>query len=671
MWRLFFVAIIGIIPLNLYFLTGSLVFLTIADTNIAAFFEQKKLCLDKNIEEQILMNLKKLSALKIPRFSIFLFIFVLMCTVIIAQILIRQEEKYQLRDLLDRGNYLISLISLHPLNDFQGDKRDFFLRTLTENTTYQGLVYFYIHDAGKLPIVSLTPDNIASEIPHDIQMASLNAMGLKKQPFTAGKSKITVYEFAKPIFEQGKKTGTVRLGLKPPSTSPFSFERIRLLVMIALFVIAITLFLYYGITVSLRPLKKLNQEFKTTCGASQAMVCDSPDGESIGLTIKALEHSLLIIKEKLTKIETDNVALASKLGVTTFEKNQVVNILDSINFGIVITDIQDTVSLMNKYLLRLLQRKQEDVRDHPLADILKHDEILSFISELESGQQNNNARQLETTFPELAPGDIFSVSLIVLKDGQGRFIGKMISVRKITREKAVEEAQREFITHIAHELKTPLTSIKSYSEMLMDGDIDDAEMKKEFYNTINAEADRLTALIQNTLSISRIEMGSLALNKGLVKTDWLAEDSIAAVETAAQKKHIILDKNFPEVFPTLVGDKELLKVAIINLLSNAVKYTPENGKITFSLTDLNDVVVFDVIDTGVGISDDDLPHIFERSFRSSDPKIRDESGSGLGLAIASEIIHLHGGDIEVESEPGEGTHFLIRFPKEDYYIGKQ
>jgi hypothetical protein len=236
--------------------------LTIADTKIAVLFEQKKICLDKNIEEQILMNLKKLSALKLSRFGIFLFILVLICIVSIAQILIRQEEKYKLQDLLDRGNYLVSFISLHPLNDFHGDKRDFFLRTLTEYTTYEGLVYFFIHDAGKLPIVSLTPNNIASEIPHDIQMASLNAMGLKKQPFTAGKSKITVYEFAKPIFEQGKKTGTVRLGLKPPPTSPFSFERVRLLAMIALFVIAIILFLYYGITVSLRPLKKLNQEFK-------------------------------------------------------------------------------------------------------------------------------------------------------------------------------------------------------------------------------------------------------------------------------------------------------------------------------------------------------------------------------------------------------------------------
>jgi len=205
----------------------------------------------------------------------------------------------------------------------------------------------------------------------------------------------------------------------------------------------------------------------------------------------------------------------------------------------------------------------------------------------------------------------------------------------------------------------------------MGGDIDDAEMRKEFYNTINSEADRLSALIQNTLSLSRIEMGSLTLNKALVKTDWLARDCIGAVESAAREKRIVLDKNFPEVFPTLVGDKELLKVAIINFLSNAVKYTPENGKITVSLTDLSGAVVFDIIDSGIGISPDDLPHIYDRSFRSQDPRVRDQAGSGLGLAIASEIIHLHGGEVEVESEPGEGTHFSIRFPKEEYYIGKQ
>jgi signal transduction histidine kinase len=581
--------------------------------------------------------------MKPPRIGVTLFVFVLIGIIIFAQILIRQEEKYKKQDLLDKGNYLASLVSLHPIQDFRGNKRDFLLRTLTEYTTYEGLAYFFVHDNAGLPIVSLAPNDVASKIPNDIQMASLNAMGLTKQTFKDYKSQGTIYEFAKPIFEHGRKTGTVRLGLKPPPISFLSLERTRFLAMIALFILAIILFFYYGISLALRPLRKLHQDFKYTCTDSAASVHSAADGESIYFTIKALERSLTQIKEKLLKIETDNVILVSKLGVTTFEKNQVVKILDSINFGIVITDIQDNISLINE----------------------------SFISEQEGGKQINTAGHIETTLPELAPGDIFSVSLTVLNDGEGSLVGKMISIRKITSEKAVEKAQHEFIAHIAHELKTPLTSIKSYSEMLIDGDIDDSEMKKEFYNTINEETDRLTALIHNLLSISRIDMGDLTLNKGLVKTDWLAGDSISAIESAAQNKHIVLEKNFPETFPSLVGDKELLKVAIINILNNAVKYTPENGKITFSLSDQNGLAIFDVVDTGHGISKEDLAHIFDKSFRSTDPHVREQTGSGLGLAIASEIIHLHGGEIEVESEPGEGTHFSIRIPKEDYYIGKQ
>ena len=401
------------------------------------------------------------------------------------------------------------------------------------------------------------------------------------------------------------------------------------------------------------------------------MVNDWKDVESIGSTVKAIEDSLMRVKNKWSKIKADNLALLSKLGVVNFEKNLVLNVINSFNFGIVVTDVRDNICLINDSLLRLLNRKREDSLGLPLGKVLEHDEILSFISAQEMRNQNNTPEHIETSFPELAPRDIFLVSLTVLNDHEGSFLGKMISIKPITREKAIEEAQNEFIAHIAHELKTPLTSVKSYSEMLIDGDAEDPEIKKEFYNNINEEADRLTILIENLLNISRSQMGGLTLNKGLVKTDWLARDSLAAIETAVQKKHILLEKNLPESFPSLVGDKELLKVAIINFLNNAVKYNPENGKIAFSLRDENGLAIFDIIDTGCGVSKEDLPHIFDKFYRSTDSHIRDQTGSGLGLAIASEIIHLHGGEIEVESEPGKGSHFSIRLPKEEYYIGKQ
>jgi signal transduction histidine kinase len=105
----------------------------------------------------------------------------------------------------------------------------------------------------------------------------------------------------------------------------------------------------------------------------------------------------------------------------------------------------------------------------------------------------------------------------------------------------------------------------------------------------------------------------------------------------------------PDKFPTLMGDKKLLKTALINILGNAVKYTPENGKIAFSLNDDDEMVHVTVTDTGYGISEEELPRIFEKFNRSEDPKVREQTGAGLGLAVTSEIIHLRGGDISVES----------------------
>jgi signal transduction histidine kinase len=377
------------------------------------------------------------------------------------------------------------------------------------------------------------------------------------------------------------------------------------------------------------------------------------------------------IKDKLTKIEADNMELASKLGVTFFEKKQIATILDSITLGIIIADIHNNVSHINEYMLRLLNRDQSESIGYPLEKILGNEEIQLFLSQKENGMGYKIGNYFETSFPKSAPGDIFNISVSELKDLENGLVGKMILVRKVTNEKLAEEARKDFIAHLSHEFKTPLTSIKSYSEMLMDGEVDRRETEKEFYNIINTEADRLASLVQNLLSISRMEMGNLTINKALVKTDLLIKDSFAAIETAANNKNIFLEKNISENSPSLLGDKELLKVAIINILNNAVKYTPENGKITFSHFNQNGFIIFDVIDTGYGISEEDLPHIFDKAYRSADRFVRETSGSGLGLAITQEIIQLHGGEIGVDSEPGKGTHFSIKLPQEEYHIGKE
>jgi signal transduction histidine kinase len=610
---------------------------------------------------------------KIPKVGIAIAILFIVAITLSAQILIRQEAKKNIQDITDKGTYLVNLVSLYPFKDFAPKERGYFLRTLTEYTLNQGLLYLFVHDRAGLKYVSLVPPEIASRIPDDAQTEALSASTLVQRTYSPSGLPFTVYEFAKPIFEGGKKVGTVRLGLRLPSITVFAMERVSLLAMIAFFITAALLVAYYGIAMTLKSLKL--RYTKT--------LEPDPDGSSHGLDsvpvnreriipfFEDVERSLDYVDHRLREMKEDNLKLLSKLGASSFEKNQLTNVLDSMSFGIILADLQDNITLMNDYMLKLIQDKRENVIGKTLGHVFQQKEILEFISHNEIAGSNGGMNFIETSFAERAPGQIFQVSVTHLKSGQRTAIGKVILVKNVTSTTLAKKAQQEFIAHVAHELATPLTNVRAYTEMLMDGEVENPEMEKEFYNTINQETHRLANLVQNLLSVSRMEMGNLTLNKGLVRADWLVNDCMTTIEASAQSKNIAIEKHLPDTLPSFIGDKELLKTAIINVLGNAVKYTQEKGKIMFSVEERGNTLMFEVADTGCGMSQDDLPHIFEKFYRSANPEVTAKTGSGLGLAIAYEIVRLHEGDIEVQSRLGEGSRFTIKMPKEEYVIGRQ
>ena len=609
--------------------------------------------------------------MRISRFGIATTVMFLVGIIIFAHSLIQHEETKRERELRHRGNYLVSLMALHPMEDFNTGKREFIVKTLAEYVTSEGLVYCIVHDQTGAPLLSLAHREVVDKIPSDIRQRSLYVNGLIHQTFKMDGTDDVINEFAKPIYQNGQKSGTVRMGFDLPPIAILSPSRLKLMAMMAFFTFAMGVLVYYGVTLALRPLQEVNQNFRNIYQDSSPGPSAQIKNGGVSEIIRELEQSVVKLKEKYEKIQTENVNLTTKCGIISFEKNNIFNILDSINHGIIVTDIQDNITHINTYMLNLLEKNRHEVVDHPLAEILGHDQITAFVLQQEDLKHSKNSGYMEATFPELASGEFFQVSLNYLTGKEEGVIGKVISFKNITTEKSSEKAKHEFITHITHELLTPLTTINSYNEMLMEDEIDNIEMQKEFYNTISDETRRLTRLVKNLLNISKIEMGSLTLNKGLVKSDWLFDDCLTAVEGAAQKKKIAIERNLPDHFPSLFGDKELLKVGIINILGNAVKYTPKKGHIKFILTEQDDLVVFEVIDNGYGISKEDLPHIFDKFYRSADDRITEQSGSGLGLALTSEIIRLHGGEIEVTSKVDEGSHFVIRLPKEEYYLGKQ
>lgn len=588
-----------------------------------------------------------------------------------TQSLMRQEEKTNIRDIKAQGSQMVNLIALHSIQDFTGEKRDFLLRRLMENSSLQELAYCFVYNRFGIPEVSLAPGDVESEIPSHISMRSRAARGFISQPFKTKQSGHRIYDFANPILENGKQTGTVRIGLKLPPLSIMSMERISLMAMLSFLIISAVILVYYVFVRTLKPLEQFSGNILKGADASGAVAANSSNGFGIATMMENFQHSMTHFQANLEKMEANNRDLASKMGVLRFEKNHVLNILNSVNFGIIITDLHDNVCHINDYVLNLFNTERCDAIDSPLEEVLQNDEITSFISEQQGLEQPRNNLHLDIMFPELAPGETYRISCSYLLDGDKSLIGKMILFNHVTREKEAAKTTREFTTHLSHELLTPLTTIKSYSEMLMDGEVEDTETQKEFYNTINGETTRLSRLIKDLLDLSKIEMGSLTLNKGLVKSDWLFEDSIAAVEGAAQQKNISIQRHLPDNFPALFGDKDKLKVAVINILNNAVKYTPENGEIDMALREEDSSVVLDIRDTGHGMSEEDRSHIFDKFYRSSNPQIAEQQGSGLGLALTSEIVGLHEGEITVQSELGHGTHFMIKIPKGEYYLGKQ
>ena len=242
--------------------------------------------------------------------------------------------------------------------------------------------------------------------------------------------------------------------------------------------------------------------------------------------------------------------------------------------------------------------------------------------------------------------------------------GHVWLVRDVTQQKLAEAMRDEFLDNATHELRTPLANIKAYAETLSMGDSLDVESQKEFCNTINTEATRLARFIDDLLSVSSMEAGSLTLNRQTVDLERMFSEVVTKIKPQVDQKEQTFEAVFPDKYPQLKLDKDKINVALVNLIGNAAKYTPAGGTIRFEVKLTDRAIRIEVEDSGVGISDEELPRVFEKFFRSSNPSVQQVTGTGLGLSMAHEVIKLHGGDLTVQSTLGEGTTFTATLPLE-------
>ena len=247
-------------------------------------------------------------------------------------------------------------------------------------------------------------------------------------------------------------------------------------------------------------------------------------------------------------------------------------------------------------------------------------------------------------------------------DGASELNGAVAVLTDVSSERGIQKRHAEFVSAASHEMKTPLAGIRAYVELLLDGEAEDDETREEFLTVIDTQADRLQRLIENLLNLARIEAGVERVHKENLSLNELLENAYSVVHPSSEQKEISLVADLSPMYIGVLADRDMLTQSAINLLSNAIKYTKSGGKVTLRSRMEENAAVFEVEDTGVGLSDEDCAKVFEKFFRvKKDQKMA--PGTGLGLPLAKHIVEdVHGGALSVSSQVGTGSIFRISLP---------
>ena len=268
-----------------------------------------------------------------------------------------------------------------------------------------------------------------------------------------------------------------------------------------------------------------------------------------------------------------------------------------------------------------------------------------------------------TTTEQMVKIDDMYVNIFfaTFRDEEDRPGGLVAVIHDITKQAKLDDMRKEFVANVSHELKTPLTSIKTYSETLLDQELE-PEDKNRFLNVILTEANRMTRLVSDLLQLTKFDYKKIAWNKIYFDLPELVKQICEKHKIQAVAKNQILDCYITSNVPMVFADRDGLEQVITNILTNSIKYTPENGNIKVYVGCVHDDAYIKIIDNGIGIPEEDLPRVFERFYRVDKARSREMGGTGLGLPIAKEIIEANNGSIDMKSQIGKGTEVIMKVP---------
>jgi len=360
-----------------------------------------------------------------------------------------------------------------------------------------------------------------------------------------------------------------------------------------------------------------------------------------------------LVKERTEQLEEEKELLA----VT----------LCSMSDGVIAVDVKKRILLYNKVAENLTKWKYHEVQGklvdevfHTIDEKTKKPVESPIDKVLRSGQMENGSDRDALIARDGSECPI-SATAAPIRKNDGTMVGIVMVLRDVSREREIDRMKTDFISSVTHELRTPLTAIKAYTTtILRDPDMTE-QTKHEFLTVVDEESDLLKNLIEALLEVSRIESGTVKFSREPVDITAVIRQVLSGVQHLADKKNIQLKVDIADQLGTLQGDEGKIQSMLMNLVNNAIKFTPHGGQVSICARRLGQELLIQVSDTGMGIPKEALPRIFDRFYRVPRPGTRIQ-GTGLGLAIVKEIVRLHAGRIEVESEVDKGTTFTVFLP---------
>lgn len=362
-----------------------------------------------------------------------------------------------------------------------------------------------------------------------------------------------------------------------------------------------------------------------------------------------------------------NTELDKTKSIVETEKAKADAMLESIGEGLIAVDNNRKILLINKVASEMLGWKTENLVGSIITELPLEDEIGNTIP------FNNRPTTIA-----LMTGDITRVTYFFVKKDKTRFpiaitatpiklngkiSGLIEIIRDITKEKEIDKAKTEFVSVASHQLRSPLTAISWYLEMMLNGDAGEiSSNQKKYLEEINKGNKRMIELVNTLLNVSRLELGTFLAEPEPVQLKDIAESVLIELEPQILAQHLVINKNYDSSLPIISADPKLIRMIFQNLLGNAVKYVSTEGKIILEISLQESNILIKVWNNGMEISKEAQPKIFTKLFRDDSAKQKDPEGNGLGLYIVKSIVEKSGGKIWFESGENNGTTFFVTLP---------